>query len=80
MNPDSGYKRILLAKAPLKIKLAALERMEKPSLSFLSTLVRNPDTPPKLRLAAADRLKELQRKREIDKLLQTERNRLGEGS
>jgi hypothetical protein len=71
-NPDSAYRAIILAqppvKAPLKTKIAALQAMQKPSEVFLGRLINAPDTHPKLRLLAANRLRTLQQARLIAKL------------
>ncbi len=73
---DSGYKRVLMAKAALWVKIEALQKMSAPSARLLTQLVRDSATHPKLRLLAANKLAELQRQRAIDRVLRTESNRL----
>ena len=77
-NPDSAYRRILLGKAALKIKIRALESMERPSERLLLHLVRQTDCHPKVRLLAADLLKKRQQKKTIDEILKSESHRLKE--
>ncbi len=67
-----GYRRVLLSRAPLKTKLAALARMPEPSSNLLTALIRDVATHPKLKLLAADRLAELVREREIENILRAE--------
>lgn len=75
-NPDSAYRRILLGRAAVKVKIRALESTEKPSERLLTQLVRSPDTHPRIRLMAADLLRELRRSKSIDEILQAETSRL----
>ena len=80
MKPDAGYRRTVIAKCPTKLRLEALAKMTRPSVRTLLRLIRDPHTPEKLRMAASNRLAEIQRQREINQLLQSERERLGDKS
>ena len=75
-TPDCGYRRVLLAKAPLKVKLEALQKMAHPSARLLTRLIRDRGTPAKVRLLASNRLAELHRQREVSRILLAETNRL----
>lgn len=75
-SPNAGYRRVLFSRCPLKTKLAALSRMPAPSAALLTVIIRDPNAHPKLKLLAADRLAELMRKREIDRVLKAESQRV----
>ena len=77
-TPDAGYRRTVEAKCPTKLRLEALAKMSTPSVRLLLRLIRAKNTPEKLRMAASNRLAEVQREVEINKILKSERNRLGE--
>lgn len=62
-TPDTGYRRILLGRAPLHIKVRALESMEKPSERLLLKLIRDRATHPKLILLASDILRKRRNKK-----------------
>jgi hypothetical protein len=69
---DAGYKRVVLAKCPIKLRVEALSKMSSPSTRLLMRLIRAKDTPEKLRMLASNRLAE----KEIDLVLKSERDRL----
>ena len=75
-NPDVGYRRILLGRAAVKIKLQALQSMTAASDRLLLWLIRHPETHPKVRLLASDMLKKRQQTKTIDQILRAESNRL----
>jgi hypothetical protein len=68
----SAYRRVLLGPGPLKVKLAALSRIPAPSAALLNEIIRSRKSSSKLKLLAADRLANLLRQREINKLLKKE--------
>jgi hypothetical protein len=55
-SPDATFKKIVAnARNPQRLRLAALQAMSRPQIHFLMRLERDPDTPPKLKFAAAQR-------------------------
>jgi hypothetical protein len=55
-SPDATFKKILAnARNPQRLRLAALQSMSRPQIYFLLRLERDPDTPVKLKFAAAQR-------------------------
>jgi len=54
--PDATFKKILAnARNPQRLRLAALQAMSRPQIYFLLRLERDPETPVKLKFAAAQR-------------------------
>lgn len=78
INTDASYKKVLFSSAALKLKLRAFASIEKLTEHFLSQLLRDPNLHPKLRLPVTDKLRELQHRKAIDKLLESESSRLGD--
>ena len=55
-SPDATFKKIVAnARNSQRLRLAALQSMSRPQIYFLLRLERDPDTPPKLKFAAAQR-------------------------
>jgi uncharacterized protein YpiB (UPF0302 family) len=55
-SPDATFKKILAnARNPQRLRLAALQAMSRPQIYFLLRLERDPETPVKLKFAAAQR-------------------------
>ncbi len=56
-SPDTVFRQIAANKrAPLKVRVAALQAIVRPSLAYLSRLAADADNPVKVRLLAAQRL------------------------
>lgn len=55
-SPDAACRRLILnSRVPLKVRVAALSEMSRPSLAFLGRLMRDRSTPAKLLKLAIER-------------------------
>jgi hypothetical protein len=55
-SPDATFKKVLAnPRNPQRLRLAALQAMSRPQIYFLLRLERDPETPVKLKFAAAQR-------------------------